>query len=303
MAKKFLRGSNERFVFQDHDDSLDRFMWKFVDMDSHKDFIEIVCEHIAEFKIILQDYMLPNYKKIQYVLSSLNNGYKLLLIAGARGSGKTCTGFWLIEEIHKLNSRRRIAYVGVKLNPRLLPSWCENYTIEEYDEKMNKNTLNGYFVIIDEAAMFFNARKYQDKANIKFGQMIAISRHKHISLIVIAQDHNMTDTNIWRLRDCVLYKKSNTYELSDRDTKGKAGNSKIHKFWNYIKQWMHPKRKSESLFEYQAERRLMLFDNPIPQCWTTELSEAFDNFNVDNIRVEVKPIIKTKQKSIEVDVY
>mgnify|MGYP001567434932 CR=1 FL=1 len=291
-GKKFLRSSNEEYVFGEHDMDLDRFMHKYIEFESHNDFVNLVMEHIGEFRVILQDWISPMNKKIDYLINSFANGYRLMLVAGARDSGKTAFGFYLIEQVHNKYPKRRIAYIGVKINKKFLPSWCENYTIEEYEEMVNSNRLNGYIVLIDEAAIFFNARKWQDKANIKFGQLIAISRHKFISLIVLAQDHNMTDTNIWRLRDMVVYKKSNTYELSDRDTKGSSRASKIQKFWKYIKQWMHPRKKNEALFEYQSEKRLMLIEHPLPTFWSDTLSKGFNQFKIEDTPVIIKQINK-----------
>lgn len=296
--RKFFRSSHEKYVFSDHDVDLDRFMREFVDEYSYGDFIQVVYEHIGEFMLILKDYTLSMQKKIDYVIKAFMSGYFLMLVSGARGSGKTCFGFWLLEEVHERNPNKRIAYVGVKVKKGLLPSWIQNYTIEEYETLMKQNRLNGYLVLIDEAAIFFNARRYQKEANIQFGQTIAISRHKHISLLVLAQDHNMTDTNIWRLRDMVVYKKSNTYELSDRDSKGVSRQAKIQKFWKYIKQWLHPRDKDESLFEYQSEKRLMLFKTTIPRCWTNDLSESFSKYDVTKDTARAIEIPKQSKRQV-----
>lgn len=302
LGKKYLRSSNEEFVFREHDLDLDRFMRQYIEFESYEDFINLVYEHVGEFRIILQDWISPMYKKIDFMIRSFMSGYYLLLVAGARGSGKTCFLFYMLEQIHRRNPKRRIAYVGVKVNKNLLPDWCENYTIVEYESLMEQNKLNGYVVGIDETAIFFNARRFNKDANIHFGQTIAISRQKFISLIVLAQDHNMTDTNIWRLRDMVVYKKSNTYELSDRDTKGTSKQGAIQQFWKYIKQWMHPRNKREALFEYQSEKRLMLIEHSKPTFWTEELSNCFNQFNVFEKKESENSIEIKSKKRVSVNI-
>ena len=280
--KKFFRDSNLDWIWNKHFADFERFKWRYIHYISHDNFeYDVVYNHSAEFKRILEDWILPNHKKIQILLNSFLDGYRLMLVSGARGSGKTAFGFWLVEQIHFLFPNRRIIYVGVKLKEGLLPKWIENMDMFDYEKKVKADLLFNYIVLLDEMAISFNARKWQSEENIEFSQLLTISRHKHLSVIAIAQDFTMVETNAWKLRDMVLYKKSNTYELSDRDSKGVGSRqSKIQKYFKYIKQWMKPKLKEDALFEYQANGVLILFKHLTSDFWTQELSEGFSNMNI-----------------------
>lgn len=195
-------------------------------------------------------------------------------------SGKTCFSFWLAEQIHKLTPWMKISYVGIKIQNGLLPEWCLNY------EKLN-DVPNHSFTIIDEMAIQFNARNFKDQKNIQLGQLLAIARHKDLSVIMIAQDPRMSEINAWRLRDMVIYKRSNTFELPDRD--GSKGGALLQ-FWRYVKQWLKPTRQEQALFEYQAENKVMLFKYDIPDCWSEQLSKAFNMVKFIQKKEEPKPL-------------
>lgn len=279
IGKKYLRGSNLKYVFEDHDLELDRFMNKFIEYESHRDFVNLVYNHLGEFRYILEDFITPLYKKVETLLNYFIFGKsKILFVMGARDGGKTCCSFWIAEEIHKRLNKLKIAYVGVEVDKKVLPKWCDNF-------KSINDVPNGYLIILDEMALQFNAREFMKGENIDLGKLLAICRHKDLRVILIAQDPNMTDPNAWRLRDMMLYKQSNTYELPDRESKGNQ-TSKVMKFWKFIKNWMKPKRQEQALFEYPAKSKIMLFEYPIPACWSDELSKAFSNYDVTASRKE-----------------
>jgi hypothetical protein len=196
-------------------------------------------------------------------------------------SGKTCFSFWLAEKIHAMFPYKRIAYVGVIIRKGLLPDWCSNY------EDVNK-VPDDSFVIIDEMAVNYNAREYQSKKNIQLGQLMAIARHHNLSVLLIAQDPRQAEVNAWRLRDLIIYKRSNTYDLPDREG---AAAGKIIQFWRYVKQWLKPTKQEQALLEDPGNGKVMLFKYDIPECWSEELSKAFSivRFNIDVEPEEVKP--------------
>jgi len=285
--KKGMRGTS-LYYLEMHPEVIDRFKREMIDVDSYNDFDYLVYEeHPTEFKIILQDYDMRMFKKLELVISYFTQGKsKILYVVGARDSGKSCFSFWLAEEIHRLRPKMKISYVGVKVKRSILPEWCDNY------ENINE-VPNGSFIILDELAIQYNAREYQQESNIQLSQLLAIARHKDLSVIAITQDPNMGEINVWRLKDMIVYKRSNTYELPDRDNRR---TSKIMQFWMYIKRWMKPTRQEQALFEYQALNKVMLFKYSLPNCWTENLSKAFKFVNVFNSK-ETKP--KTNKIKIE----
>lgn len=264
--KKNLRGSNEYWLDM-HKEVVEKFKSDLIDTDSYEDFDNLVYEtHPSEFTIIMKDYGTRLRKKIKEIVGYFIYGKsKIIYVVGARDSGKSCFSFWLAEQIHEHVPNMKIAYVGVKIRRSILPEWCDNYI------DINKVPF-GSLVILDELAVQYNARTFGSKENIQLGQLLAIARHKDLNVIAITQDPNMGEINVWRLKDMVVYKRSNTYELPSRDNRR---SSKVLQFWSYIKNWLKPTRQEQALFEYQAMERVMLFKYNLPKCWSDELSKAF----------------------------
>jgi len=126
----------------------------------------------------------------------LLNESLILAIAGRRGSGKSVLGFRLMENIHAKNSRPCFV-LGVKQS--VLPSWIQ--TIEDiHDVK------NGGVVLVDEGAISFGSRESMSKKNRGLGELLAIARHKDLTLVFITQNTGMIDKNVLNLCDTILLK-------------------------------------------------------------------------------------------------
>lgn len=276
MSKRLLRGSNLKWL-SDHEDIVERFADEFIDMDSHDDFFYLVYEQYpSQFVIILKDFIERLNKKVDEVIRCFIFGKKIMYVVGARDSGKTCFSFWLAEQIHIKLPNKKIAYVGVHIEKDLLPEW-----IDVFDDI--NDVPNGYLILLDELALCFNARKFSSEDNVSLGKLLAISRQKDLSVVAITQDPNMGEINVWRLKDIVVYKRSNTYELPSRDNKK---SSEIIQFWSYIKNWLKPSKQEQALLEYPAESKVILFKYPLPSFWTERLSKAFHNVDVRKQEIE-----------------
>lgn len=126
----------------------------------------------------------------------LLNESLILAVAGRRGSGKSVLGFRLMENIHAKNSRPCFV-LGVKQS--VLPSWIE--TIDEISK-----VSNGGVVLVDEGAISFGSRESMSKKNRSLGELLAIARHKDLTLIFITQNTGMIDKNVLNLCDVILLK-------------------------------------------------------------------------------------------------
>lgn len=285
--KKGFRGTHELALNTKLYGAYLRFQNEMIDIDSYDDFEYLVNEHMGEFCIILQDFDTRLAKKIRYILNYFKyHKDKIIFLSGAKGSGKTAFAFWLAEEIYKSVFNMHFAYVGVKIKEGLLPKWCKNYV------DLNQVPFHS-FAIVDEMALQFNARRYQTDKNINLTQLMAVSRHRHLSVILITQDPRIAEVNAWRLKDLIVYKQSNTYDLPDRE--GGSANA-IIKFYRFIRQWLKPKHKEDCLLEDPSNNKIMLFQNTLPDCWSEELSEAFNlvQFDFSDKQDTIKKQIKRK---------
>lgn len=232
-------------------------------------------------KVILEDFQKSNDEKLEEMIRVFVYGKsKIVYIVGARNSGKTATAFMVAEETYK-QIRRPIYYVApTNTSQKALPYWCK---LAESIQTVPR----GSFAIVDESAIQFNAREYMQSENIDMTKLLVIARHKDIFLIFLTQDTELADTNIRRLRDIILWKKSNNYSLSERGNK----QSREMRFWQKVRNMMAPREQSQCLFEYPSERRFIHFEHGLPECWSEALSKMWQakTFGQDDPKKEIKP--------------
>jgi len=126
----------------------------------------------------------------------LLNDSLILAIAGKRGSGKSVLGFRMLENIHA-KARRPCFALGVKQS--VLPSWISSINeIQEVD--------NNGVVLVDEGAVSFSSRSSMSKKNKGLSELLAIARHKDLTLIFITQNTGMIDKNVLNLCDTIVLK-------------------------------------------------------------------------------------------------
>ncbi|MBW3019139.1 hypothetical protein KY329_03070 [Candidatus Woesearchaeota archaeon] len=126
----------------------------------------------------------------------LNDESLIVAIAGKRGSGKSALGFKLLENIHAKTNRPCFA-LGPKQSS--IPRWI--HTIDNLDEVEN----NG-IVLVDEGAISFGSRSSMTKKNKELSNLLAIARHKDLTLIFITQNTGMIDKNVLNLCDTIILK-------------------------------------------------------------------------------------------------
>lgn len=127
---------------------------------------------------------------------NLINKSKIILIAGKRGSGKSTLGFRVLENI-KTSSARPMFTIGV--SQELLPYWIT--AIESIEEAEN----NGV-ILVDEGAISFSCRNSMSAKNKELSNLLAIARHKDMTLILITQNTSMIDKNVLNLCDTIVLK-------------------------------------------------------------------------------------------------
>ncbi len=159
-------------------------------------------EKVAEAKRKKEETALNEFSVIETIsgnfaglIRKLGDSSLIMLITGRRGSGKTALGMKLVEVANILG--RAIYIVG--LESARLPRWVKR--VSSIEEVKNDSV-----VMIDEAALSFSARESMKKANKELGKLMAIARHKNLSLILITQSSAMLDLNVLRLADILLFK-------------------------------------------------------------------------------------------------
>tara|TARA_Y100000034_G_scaffold135479_1_gene207563 strand:- start:1919 stop:2785 length:867 start_codon:yes stop_codon:yes gene_type:complete len=235
----------------------------------------------VQAKVILSDFSKSNDAKLFEVAKMFIEGKsKIVFVVGARGSGKTATTFMFAEVVNR-EVNRPIFYVSEDVNSKLLPKWMK--CVKEVSD-----IPKGSFAIIDESAIQYSSRDALKDKNKLLGKELSIARHREIFLIFITQHIAMSDINLDRLKDLVIWKKSNDYTFGTRDKKSQEG-----KFWNKVRTMMSPRSKSECLFEYPAYKRFIHFSHLLPECWSDELSKTWKDVQLNKKKEE--DIIKQRE--------
>lgn len=121
----------------------------------------------------------------------------VVLVFGKRGSGKTALGFRILENVHA-KTGRKCAALGIA--QEILPGWVD--ALESLDD-----AAKGSVVLVDEGALAFSSRESMSKGNKSLGKLLAVARHKDLSLIFATQNTGMVDKYVLSLADTLIIKR------------------------------------------------------------------------------------------------
>jgi len=181
----------------------------------------------------------------------------ILLIFGRRGSGKSSLGFRLLENIHS-KTKRKCSALGIE--QKLIPKWISSVDSVE-------KVPNGSVVLIDEGAVSFGSRDSMTSKNKELGKLLAITRHKNLSLVFVTQNTGLIDKNILSLTDTLFVKEGSLLQMEMERPEVKKFYEKANKSLKQVKE----NRKShvyiiDSDFEGTLSYKL-------PSFWSNSLSK------------------------------
>jgi len=184
----------------------------------------------------------------------------IILVTGKRGSGKTSLGITLLETF---NSCKRRCY-AMGFSKAKLPRWLKK---ADSLEQIPNNSA----VLVDEGAIVYSSRESMKDANKMLGKLMAIARHKNLSLILIAQSSAMLDINVLRLADILLLKEPS---LLQTEFERRA----LQKIYEKIKPLFRKKEQRERFFYVWSDEFQGLLSYELPKFWNSSISKAFRNF-------------------------
>ncbi len=131
-------------------------------------------------------------------LDSLQEG-KVVIIAGSRGSGKTCLGAKMAE-FASASFRMPIFWIGLPPEARqLLPNW-----VTLANDPMQCPV--GSLILVDEAGLEYCATLFSTSHNRFMSALLMICRQRHCSLVFCVQSTADIDLRILRQSDTVIFK-------------------------------------------------------------------------------------------------
>lgn len=226
-------------------------------------------ENPIQAKIILSDFSKTNDTKLDIIVNEMSFGKsKIVIIVGARGSGKTCLSMFLVDELHKRELAWRIYFVGEDLDKHLFPNWIK--VVNDINQ-----VPNSAIAIVDEASVKFSARRSMDEGNILLTSLIATARHNDLTILFITQHLSLIDINVFRMRDMIFFLRSADYTIGERGGRTRSED----KFFRKIRNMMIARDIGECLFEQPSKRRFINFKFELPDFWNDEISKIFKNIN------------------------
>lgn len=206
------------------------------------------------------------FKLIHTIKGSLESWLKMIntsdskigVIIGARGTGKTAFGIKLLENIYSKYKKKCYAMGFLKTE---MPIWIE--VIESINE-INNNSI----VLIDEGGILFSSRRFMSDANKLLSDLIAIARHKNLSILFISQNSSNIDINILRQADFLILKPSS---LLQKDFERKI----IQKIYEEAESDFEKFDSIRGLTYIYSKNFRGFVSNPLPSFWKTEISKSF----------------------------
>ena len=238
-----------------------------LDKPKHEKFTQInkieidkkVKEHSEKFGLKPKEIkLLGNYSDFETTLQK--DSLIILLIAG-RGGGKTALGFRLLENIATLNKKRKCYVIGS--NPLAFPSFIE--PLESMEDAPN-----GAIVLIDEGALEYNARESMGKKAVNLTKIMAIARHKNITLIYITQNSAIGDKNVLRLCDVLIFKNSSLMQEETERKEIKNFYKKINPFFK-----SHDKKERKTISYIFSDDFCGFIKSGLPSFWNDNISKGY----------------------------
>lgn len=185
----------------------------------------------------------------------------IMLIIGKRGSGKTALGMRLLELFNK-NAKKRCYAVGFQNSK--IPRWIRKADVIE-------EIPNNSVALIDEGGIVFSSRESMKDANKMLGKIMAIARHKNITLVLVTQNSAMIDLNVLRLADTILLKEPS---LLQSEFERKALKNMYDKIIPLFKE----REDKEKYFYVWDDEFEGLLEYGLPSFWNEGVSKSFRNF-------------------------
>ena len=184
-----------------------------------------------------------------------------MLIVGKRGSGKTSLGMKFLEFFHK-EARKKCYVLGYEKTR--LPWWIKK---AESMEKIPNNCI----ALFDEGAILFSARESMKNINRELGKMMAIARHKNLTLILITQNSALIDLNVLRLADTLLLKEPSLLQ-------SKFERKALAEIFEKVKPKFEGLEEKKAHFYVWDDDFQGLLKYNLPNFWNEKISKSFKNY-------------------------
>lgn len=271
-----------RRLIEQYDATIQTFLDNNINPYDHPDWIRKMLETPVLGKAIIDNEEMTNIEKIDMMIKAHAERSVITPLLGRRGAGKTVQGTYILEEVHERYPNKNVVML-------VTAAEIPDYIIQIVNPR---NCPNNSVFFFDEASLTVNARTAMSSANIDISKMLAILRHRGISIIFASQHPALMDLNILRLCDCMLFKKPSWEELVSGDDKNKRMFSSLTE----VVKLLMPREPNETLFT-DGEKWVKM-TTPLPSFWSEKLSKSYGEMTVGEMhkfivqRIEARDSIK-----------
>jgi hypothetical protein len=128
----------------------------------------------------------------------------VVLIIGARGSGKTAFGYNILED-NRWKGKTYVVGLSQKAQ-KFLPDWIGCVPSLE-------GVPSGSIALIDESYITYHARSSSSQRAREISNLINLSRQKELTLIFVSQESRQIDKNIVSSADVIIIKNPGILQL------------------------------------------------------------------------------------------
>ncbi len=210
--------------------------------------------------------------------------YPVILILGAKGIGKSCLAFWLLE----IMRYRGPCYVYrlPEKGKRLIPPWLG--ILQEIDDAPAGST-----VLVDEAYLSFFSRDSQSRANKEITSIVNLSRQKKLTLIFVAHESRHLEKNILSGIDTLILKKPAPLQIALDRSFLKPYLLKVQKAFEGKNEAAY---KSLSYVCFSPSGFEGTLENGKATFWSEELSHVFASGQQGRIEKPAKELSREEKK-------
>lgn len=192
----------------------------------------------------------------------LDDSYTIV-VTGAKGSGKTDFGFYLLEEYHK--RKWDVCFMPFHEVPhKLLPPWIHQ------TDPTQPELIEGTVYLLDDFHLVHHARTGYKVEQINANKIMSIARHREMKFIIITQITRQLDiAEIYDVDIHFLRKPALGHVKAERqEVKSRTRAAQRY----FAKRMKEGADFHKLVYYYTMEREGYIEDIPEPKFWSEELS-------------------------------
>lgn len=195
----------------------------------------------------------------------------VVLIMGARGSGKTGLAY---ETMSRFHGRRRLS--GAILTPRVLPRNVRQLLPDWVQAVADVSQLpRNAVVVIDEAAQMAHARRSQSALAISLDNLVSMSRQRRQLILFLSHHSRKLDVNLVHDSDRIIWKQpTEAHALFERDEL-QLFTRKALAFFEGVS---GAKARMKATYVMDLHHlKFYSFSNRLPRWWHEQFSSMFES--------------------------